>query len=464
MLIEDYEKVTLGLLISDSLPTPEQRHICFELSHDRFKVSSNRLIYKSIQTLVGKMQTADIVSILFELGNKQSQIGGEAYLRSLWQYPRQIKSSSLVVAARVVDVAGKLRLLDGLLSGYRKQYEDFENLVMTVGEDVDEYVYGLYQRIEKILASNVHSTATHVSELKQEEIEILNMVGEGSIVDVLPFGWPTFEKNFIPRPAGMGVIAGIASRGKTALGLQMAVGVAMMLEVTNQPGHTVVTELDTSAQRLYRRAVCMLASVDTKKLLRGELNAEEKNNYLSVMNYMDSLPLFFDQSQTVEDVKLQAMTLSMTMGPRKLGIWDYAELFQFSDRKLFSEQERVTGIGLAVKELARETGSCEILISQFNNTVLNNPYLIGGPYATRNSGALFHQCDWYIEVYNIPEMLNKRDEFTLPAWAKNYYAYALVHKNKDTETATIPMTWEAQYTRFKDIGATGNPLFNLREE
>lgn len=461
MLIEDYEKVTIGLLISEILPSIDQRSICFELEFDRFKIPSHRLIYKAIQQLVGQNKVSDIASIIFQLGENGGKVGGEAYLRSLWNYPRQMKSSNLVTAARVVDVAGKLRLLDGLLTDYRKQYEDFESLVMSVGEEVDKYVYQLYHKIENILTSNVKTTAVHTSELKGEELEILDLAGEGRLVDVLPFGWPTFEENFIPRPSSMGVISGIASRGKTSLGLQMAVGVAMMLEVTEQKGHTVVTELDTSVQKLYRRTVCMLASVDSKKLLRGELTPQEKKGYMAVMDYLDSLPIFFDQSHTVEEVKLQAATLGLLMGPRKLGIWDYAELFQFSSGKGMSETERVTNVGLAVKQMARELGSCEILVSQFNNTVLTNPHLIGGPYATRNSGALFHQCDWNIEIYNIPEMLNKADEFVLPTWATEYYAYAIVHKNKDTETTRIPLTWEAQYTRFKDIVLSGSQLYDF---
>jgi hypothetical protein len=126
-----------------------------------------------------------------------------------------------------------------------------------------------------------------------------------------------------------------------------------------------------------------------------------------------------------------------------------------------SEQERVTHVGLAVKEMSMSMGSCEVLISQFNNTFLNSPYLIGGPYATRNSGALFQQCDWYGEVYNIPEMLNKKDEFTIPAWAEEYYAYFIVHKNKDAETTIIPMTWEAQFTRFKDVVLPANKVYDF---
>lgn len=461
MQIIDYEKVVIGLLISNNPPTEEHRQICFELDFDRFEKPEHRLIYKSIQTLINKNNTADIGSIVVGLGENAKRVGGEALLRSLYQFPQQMTTNNLTTAARVVEVAGKLRILDGLLHGYRKQYEDFETLVMTVIEDVDNYVYTLYHKIEKLLTSNVQTTATHTSELLPREVEVVDMAGDGKIVDVLPCGWPAFEDNFIPRPGTMGVITGIASRGKTAMAEQLAIGISMILSETNQSGHVVLTELDTTKEKLFRRGGCMLAGVDSKAVLRGQLSKQEKENYLAALHYLSTLPLFFDQSQTVEEVKLQASTLSLLYGPRVFGVWDYAELFQFKSTKHMSEEQRVTGVGMAVKMLASELMSSEVLISQFNNSVLNNANLIGGPFATRNSGALYQQADWFGEVYNIPEMLNKKDEFTLPPWAEEYYAYFILHKNKDAETAIIPLTWEAHFTRFRDISLPAGQIFSV---
>jgi len=151
--------------------------------------------------------------------------------------------------------------------------------------------------------------------------------------------------------------------------------------------------------------------------------------------------------------------MNVTKGPRKFGIIDYSELLR--DKGQYNEEGRISGIATKLHTMSRKLGSCEMLVSQYSTSILDTASMLGG-VKTRQSSALYHKADWFIELYNIPEMLNKGDPVKPPVEYDPNYAYAIIRKNKEYPTGDIMLEWYNKFTRFRDANLERGKLFEKK--
>jgi replicative DNA helicase len=149
----------------------------------------------------------------------------------------------------------------------------------------------------------------------------------------------------------------------------------------------------------------------------------------------------------------------MEHGPRVMGMADYFELFADKDD---NEEQRISNIARNQRRISWETGSCELGISQFNNSVMMSSTKIGGAHRTRYSGAIWHAADIFVEVYNPIQMRKAGIDFVLPDGMSEDFAYFIIEKNKDHGLGKKAFEWSPQCTRFRDLSLPLGEVYNIR--
>ena len=457
MTVAEYEKAILSVILRNASSRDRiPQRICFELDFDKFDPKGpNGIIYRAIQNVVFDKQVPNIPTVASRLGNDLDRIGGEEYLQSILSYLSLLGvsgSEGFETWVQIVDNSGRLRQLGLVISNYAKKYEDFQILVNEV-KDVDEFIANFMSEINKGVMC-LKSSYTHISEVGQEERMRLEKEIGGFVVDLIPTGWPSLERYHIPRPSTYGVISGLSSIGKTQFALQIALGAALYLKRNNLSGCIGINELESKAWRLHRRLACCLAGVDANELTTRTLSKDTLKRYLDTFDIIDELPIYFDDNPSMNSTKLvwNATAMHLEHGPRILGIADYIELFTDEGD---SEELRVAQVVRNHRRVAWEVGSCEIAVSQMNNSVMHTSSKIGGKERSRYSGAIAHASDWYIEVYNPVQMKHLGIDFVLPDGFSNGCAYMLVEKNKDYSVGRESFDWTPEFTRFRDICVPG---------
>lgn len=462
--IVEYEKLVLSVILTNALPSSIiPRQICAELTADKFSATEHKVLYRTIKEIIEVGDLPSIPTIALHLGNeKLNKIGGEPYLRSLQTFLNTMGIDEVGKEhkswVRLVDVAGRCRILGSVVKQYATKLDDLERLLPTL-KDEDDFRLFLSNFLDDIQSSGTFghkSSYQHISNLYDAELTKINDEIAGIPRDCIPCGWPQFQKFGVPRYGVLNVIAGLTGSGKTVLASLMMVGAAINIVQSNSPGHVAYNSLEDSSEELYRRMACALVQLDSQKLRNGVASITELKAYNQGLEVLNQLPIYIDDTPGIKsnEMMLEASLLQMRegAGPRRLGINDYSELFGDEGK---DERLRLTQVARNLHTFARDTKSGEVLLTQYPE--LYNEDQIGG-MRSKESRAIGHHSKVFLELWNLPELLAyeyannnfKSDGNNLPKWADHNFAYVLVHKNSGGSKGRITMKWKAEYTQLKD--------------
>jgi replicative DNA helicase len=462
VVVQEYEKAILAAMLKfpdDGRRIPQR--VVAELDDDKFEQPAHKLIYRAISGLVQDKRPCDVLSVASALGADLEAAGGQAYLQSLPPFLSVMGTpyaEGFETWIQVVDGAGRMRHLGLVVDKYARIYDDFDRLVSQTS-DVDAFMQQFIRTVNEAVSST-RSNYFHISNATTQERTRLEAEQRGFAVDLIPICLPSLTPYYIPRPSTLGIVAGLSSMGKTQFVLQMMLGAAMHMYENNISGCVAINELETVGWRLSRRMACCLTGVDSTLLASGRVVGEQYARYMDMLDYIDQLPIYYDDNPNTTSAQFgwQSIALHIEKGPRVLGIGDYIELFA---DKASSEELRVANVVRGHRRVCWETGSCEILVSQFNNSVMSTATKIGGIARTRYSGAIGHAADWFVEIYNPPQMTRANIDFAVPDGMSANTAYVLIQKNKDYAIGQQPFEWVPAYTQFKDVTVPVGQVFSM---
>lgn len=457
----DYEK----LVISTALRWPDHpdhiiQGMVLSLEHKSFddrQGIAHQLIWHAIQDLVTNNTIVSIPTICNYLGDNLAAAGGEIYLRSLYDFAAQMKVQEPTewnVWCKVVYTGGVLRDLGIVVSRYAEMLKDFEKLVRQT-DDPEIVVHRMLDEVQSIVTTNFETGYKEIGNAVDAELEKLAQIETGKI-DVIAVGQPSLEAFGIPAPRSFVVVIGMPSMGKTAWAFNcLGLGKALHLFNTNEPGVVAINSLETPDNIITRRMVCAMQSIDSTRVRLNQLTDREKERYREGLQFLRQLPIVYDDSPdiTTEQLAMRATALNLTR-KRIMGISDYAELF-CDQAGRDGEAGRVASIVRNIRHIAWSTGSCEVLLSQVNNTVLGKANKIAGIDSARYTAVAAHASDGAIEIWNPIQMNARNIDFTVPDGYSEDYAYAIIQKNKNGPLGHVAYHWEAPYTRFIDTAVTG---------
>ena len=258
--------------------------------------------------------------------------------------------------------------------------------------------------------------------------------------------------------------------GKTSLATNIAFNIAAAYEPAEQAdgsfkakngGVVGFFSLEMSAEQLATRIISEQTEISSSKIRRGNINDQELVKLVACSETMQRLPLYIDQTGGISIAQLSARARRLK---RQRGldamIIDYVQLMQGSTRAQGNRVQEITEITTGLKALAKELNVPIIALSQLSRQVESRDDKRPQLSDLRESGSIEQDADVVMFVYRDEYYLANRepkpgtDDHLKWEQALNEArgkADVIIAKQRHGPTATVPLAFQAEYTRFTDL-------------
>lgn len=218
------------------------------------------------------------------------------------------------------------------------------------------------------------------------------------------------------------IIGARPSAGKTALTLQMALNMAKTHKVA-------YFSLETSAEKLYDRAVSNFANVSFARIkngLVGENSEKDWQKIAAISKPFTELKLFIVPASGYNVPKIEARAVEL--GAEVIFI-DYLQLVGGKGKDRF---EQVTNVSMGLHNLAQQRKIMVVALSQLSRAGSSEPSMKD----LRESGQLEADCDCIMLLHNTEPEVESADR-TL-----------IIAKNKEGRVGKMTLAFEGDVQRF----------------
>jgi replicative DNA helicase len=273
------------------------------------------------------------------------------------------------------------------------------------------------------------------------------------------------------QPSDLLILAGRPSMGKTALATNIAYNIAKNYKCEPQSDGTIKVvdgaivgffSLEMSAEQLATRILSEQSEISSEKIRRGMIDEGEFRNLVEVSREMSEIPLYIDQTGGISVAQLAARARKLKR-QKGLGLLvvDYLQLLTGHKRQSEGRVQEVSEITTGLKALAKELNVPIIALSQLSRQVENRDDKRPQLSDLRESGSIEQDADvvmfvfreeYYVErkkpsEAHVEEMLKWQQEMSLV----HGKAEVIIGKQRHGPTGTVPLAFEAQFTRFSNL-------------
>ncbi len=390
-------------------------------------------IFAAMEGLAGRGEAIDVVTLSEEMkqrGTYQST-GGAAYLTQIMDSVHT--AANVEHYANIVLEKFVMRRLITICSDVSTQCFQGEREAAVILDEAEKHIFEIAQQgmfkgfepIGKILREHFKN----IEELYQSGSHISGMPSPFEDLDSLTSG---FQKSDLI------IVAGRPGMGKTSFALNLCQHLAI-----RQKTPVGIFSLEMSAEQLVTRLLCSEARIDSNKLRRGYLKANEYAELAIVAGYLAEAPIYIDDSPGLSTLELRAKARRLK-AEANIGMLmvDYLQLVSVNERTE-NRQQQISLISRGMKALAKELNIPVIALSQLSRAVESR----GGdkrPLLSdlRESGSIEQDSDLVLflyrpEVYEGPESENRGK------------AELIIGKQRNGPTGTVNLTFIDSCTRFE---------------
>ncbi|MBU9888873.1 MAG: replicative DNA helicase [Candidatus Omnitrophica bacterium] len=398
-------------------------------------------VFNVMTVLFDQSRPVDLITVSEELKKRKQleDIGGVAYLTQL---------TTIVPTAANVEYYARIVKEKALLRQLIQSATQIVQNSLEADGDAQEMIDGAEKMIFEISQAHVEGRAYQIKEIIHESMETIDQLFQRKEhVTGLATGFHEFDmKTAGLQPSDLVIVAGRPSMGKSAFATAICEHVGIHLK---KP--LVIFSLEMSKEQLVQRMLCSHARVDAQKVRTGYLSHQDWPKLTAAAGKLSEAPIFIDDSpaQTVLEIRAKARRLKMK-NDIALIVIDYLQLMQ-GVKATESRQQEISEISRSLKALARELRVPVIAVSQLSRAVEqrtgNRPQLSD----LRESGAIEQDADVVVFLF--------REEYYAPSEENKNKAEAIISKQRNGPTGTIPLLFLKEWTRFD------NPeLYRTEEE
>lgn len=388
------EQTVLGAMMVDEAALS---HCIYDLSADDFYANgkAHKLIYEAILSLFSNHSPVDVQTVTNELlvRGQLKDVGDLEYLVKL--VDQVVSTVNIEFYTSILKDHKVLRNLLIAINGIRDDYSKGKV------EDINEFIRIADKTISDVTKTRRISNFQFIEETVKNVEAAFNVQKTGQLTGIDTGLAKINEITHGLQKGNMIIIAARPSVGKTALALQIAKNAASK---TNKP--IVIFSLEMPSGDLVKRLVANDSGVSLDELIQGGQFLEPKLKALVTNSFRNiaELNIYIDDSAgiKVQDIMAKTRLLQGKLGDLGLIIIDYVGLISTDDnkRKNASRQELVSEISRQIQQLARETETPVILVSQLSRKVEgregNRPQMSD----LRESGSLEQDADQVFLLYN----------------------------------------------------------------
>ena len=408
-----------------------------ELTPDDFYKPANKIVFKTMLSLLEKGEPIDATTMVSALTNQRdiSNIGGINYVVELVNSTPT--SKNVEHYAKLVKEKATLRkviadLSDSLSSAYQGDVSISDIISKTEKSMLD------------ISKQNTGTGFRNVADILDTHMQIVETRSQtDGFVTGLSTGFVGLDKITTGLHEGnLIILAARPAMGKTALALNIAKHVATM---ERKPA--VIFSLEMGAEELIERMVASEGMIPGYHLKTGNLSTDEWKRLVHAQSNLYDVPIFVDDTAgiRISDIRSKARKLSQEMGGLGIIIIDYLQLITGSKRE--NRQQIVSEISRELKILAKDLRVPVIALSQLSRSVEQRQDKRPMLSDLRESGSIEQDADivafLYRDAYYQKEHADSQEA--------NNVTELILEKNRHGSLGTVKLYFHKEYTKFSSV-------------
>ena len=408
-----------------------------ELTPDDFYRPANKIVFKTMLSLLEKGEPIDATTMISALTNQGdiSTIGGMTYVVELVNSTPT--SKNVEHYAKLVKEKAMLRKVIADLS---------ESLSSAYQGDVS--ISDIISKTEKsmldISNQNAGTGFRNVADILDTHMQIVETRSQtDGFVTGLSTGFVGLDKITTGLHEGnLIILAARPAMGKTALALNIAKHVAT---VERKPA--VIFSLEMGAEELIERMVASEGMIPGYHLKTGNLSTDEWKRLVHAQNNLYDVPIFVDDTAgiRISEIRSKARKLSQEMGGLGIIIIDYLQLITGSKGE--NRQQIVSEISRELKILAKDLKVPVIALSQLSRVVEQRQDKRPMLSDLRESGSIEQDADivafLYRDAYYQKEHADSQEA--------NNVTELILEKNRHGSLGTVKLYFHKEYTKFSSV-------------
>ena len=408
-----------------------------ELTPDDFYKPANKIVFKTMLSLLEKGEPIDATTMVSALTNQGdiSNIGGINYVVELVNSTPT--SKNMEHYAKLVKEKATLRKVIAELS---------ESLSSAYQGDIsiNEIIEKTEKSILDISNQNAGTGFRNVADILDTHMQIVETRSQtDGFVTGLSTGFVGLDKITTGLHEGnLIILAARPAMGKTALALNIAKHVATM---ERKPA--VIFSLEMGAEELIERMVASEGMIPGYHLKTGNLSTDEWKRLVHAQSNLYDVPIFVDDTAgiRISDIRSKARKLSQEMGGLGIIIIDYLQLITGSKRE--NRQQIVSEISRELKILAKDLRVPVIALSQLSRSVEQRQDKRPMLSDLRESGSIEQDADivafLYRDAYYQKEQADSQEA--------NNVTELILEKNRHGSLGTVKLYFHKEYTKFSSV-------------
>ena len=408
-----------------------------ELTPDDFYKPANKIVFKTMLSLLEKGEPIDATTMVSALTNQGdiSNIGGINYVVELVNSTPT--SKNVEHYAKLVKEKAMLRkviadLSESLSSAYQGDVSISDIIAKTEKSMLD------------ISNQNAGTGFRNVADILDTHMQIVETRSQtDGFVTGLSTGFVGLDKITTGLHEGnLIILAARPAMGKTALALNIAKHVATM---ERKPA--VIFSLEMGAEELIERMVASEGMVPGYHLKTGNLSTDEWKRLVHAQSNLYDVPIFVDDTAgiRISEIRSKARKLSQEMGGLGIIIIDYLQLITGSKRE--NRQQIVSEISRELKILAKDLRVPVIALSQLSRSVEQRQDKRPMLSDLRESGSIEQDADivafLYRDAYYQKEQADSQEA--------NNVTELILEKNRHGSLGTVKLYFHKEYTKFSSV-------------
>ena len=408
-----------------------------ELVPDDFYKPANKIVFKTMLSLLAKGEPIDATTMVSALTNQGdiSTVGGINYVVELVNSTPT--SKNVEHYAKLVKEKATLRkviadLSDSLSSAYQGD--------VSIGDIIAKTEKSMLNISNQNTGSGFRNVAdildTHMQmvETRSQTDGVVTGLSTGFVgLDKITTG--LHEDNLI-------ILAARPAMGKTALALNIAQYIAV-----KEKKSVAIFSLEMGAESLIERMLAAEGMVEGYHLKTGNLSVEEWSRLVHAQGNLYDAPIFVDDTAgiRISEIRSKARKLAQEMGGLGVIIIDYLQLITGSKGE--NRQQIVSEISRELKILAKDLKVPVIALSQLSRAVEQRQDKRPMLADLRESGSIEQDADIVAFLY--------RDAYYQKEQADNQEANnvteLILEKNRHGSLGTVKLYFHKEYTKFSSV-------------
>lgn len=408
-----------------------------ELTPDDFYKPANKIVFKTMLSLLEKGEPIDATTMVSALTNQGdiSTIGGINYVVELVNSTPT--SKNVEHYAKLVKEKATLRkmiadLSDSLSSAYQGNVSINDIIAKTEKSmlDISNQNTGTgFRNVADILDTHMQMVET-----RSQTDGVVTGLSTGFVgLDKITTG--LHEDNLI-------ILAARPAMGKTALALNIAQYIAV-----KEKKPVAIFSLEMGAESLIERMLASEGMVEGYHLKTGNLSVEEWSRLVHAQGNLYDAPIFVDDTAgiRISEIRSKARKLAQEMGGLGVIIIDYLQLITGSKGE--NRQQVVSEISRELKILAKDLKVPVIALSQLSRAVEQRQEKRPMLSDLRESGSIEQDADivafLYRDAYYQKEHADSQEA--------NNVTELILEKNRHGSLGTVKLYFYKEYTKFSSV-------------